>query len=349
MPALHAGRVHKLLPHIAGLLGQLANARRGKLVTADQAQSADHHFGGTFDFGKAGLLEKVRVEQNPQNRRHFIAGFHESLRQQFHRRRVVGRRYRPRRHLRLVGHKEVVKMPGNEPGRSRMGANDIDDVLPVKVAGMPQESLFRRVVILLLILELPIEAAVGAAGNHRGDSPAGKGPGTFPHIRLGIVAHAHGEQLQQLPPPVLVDRGGVIVAVVQPVDHRRIPGQGHQQIPVVAHAPFPEHIDLLENFVEVVNLGVAGGENLMPEQDHLFLKGPAGVDHVVQPDRPAHAGGRRRFPEAGLIAQQFQPVGGRLLRRIQQFLHGGRVAPGRPFLQFRPGRAKAGPPHQMRH
>ena len=271
MPPLDARRVHKLLPHIGSLLGQFPDARRGKLIAAHQPQRSHHHLHRAFDFGKAGILEKVRIEQNPQYRSDFIAGIDKSLRQQVNGRRVIRRRHRPRRHLRLIRHKEVVKMPGDEPGRGRMGANDVDDVLAVKVAAMPQETLFPVVVILLLVLELPVKAPVGSARNHRGNRPPGKGPRTLPHIRLGIVAHPHTEQLQQLPPPVLVDRIGVVIAVVQPVNHRRVFRQLHQQLPVVAHPPLPEQINLLEYLVVMVDFRVAGGKDLVPKENHFLL------------------------------------------------------------------------------
>ena len=172
-------------------------------------------------------------------------------------------------------------MAGDEPGRGRMRTNDIYDVFPIEVARVAQEGLLLIVVVFFLVLEVPVEAAIRLAGNHGGNSPAGEGPGAFPHVVFRVVPHAHAEQFQQLTAPVFVDRVGVVVAVVQPVNHGRVFGQGHQQFPVVAHAHFAEHVDLLEDFVEVIDLGISRGENMVPEQDHFFLQHPLGVDHIV--------------------------------------------------------------------
>ncbi len=90
---------------------------------------------------------------------------------------------------------------------------------------MAQERLFAIVVIFLDVIELPVPSVVVAAGGRQGNRPAGECPGGLPHVGLRIVAHTHTEQLQQLPSPIFVNGSGVVVAVVQPVDHRWIFGQ----------------------------------------------------------------------------------------------------------------------------
>ena len=97
-------------------------------------------------------------------------------------------------------------MPGDEISGRRLGANDIYDVVAVKISGMTQEGFLSVVVVLFLEFEFPVEPAVGLPGNHGRKGPAGEGPRALPDIVFGIVAHAHAEQLQQLPAPILVDR-----------------------------------------------------------------------------------------------------------------------------------------------
>ena len=162
------------------------------------------------------------------------------------------------------------------------------------------------------------------------------------------MPHAHREQFQQFPAPVFVDGAVVIAVVVQPVNHRRALRQLGQQVGKGSQPLPAEHGNLLGQLRRIVHFGVAGGEQLMPEQGHLFLQGPTGVDHPID---PLGLGGDRSQGtlEVGKVADQVILVDARLRPRIQQFLDGGGIAFGGPFLQFGPGRAKAGPPHQVRH
>ena len=44
-----------------------------------------------------------------------------------------------------------------------------------------------------------------------------------------------------------------------------------------------EHFDLLEDRLGLIQLGVTGGEYMMPEERQLLFERAAGVDHTVEP------------------------------------------------------------------
>jgi hypothetical protein len=111
----------------------------------------------------------------------------------------------------------------------------------------------------------------------------------------------------------------VVVAVVQPVDHGRVLGQRHQQLAVVAHAFITEHVGLGDELVPVVDLRLAGGEHVMPEEHHLLLQRPFGVQHGMKPRSAPHARGGDGFPEAGVVAEELIAVNGFGVR-VQEFL-----------------------------
>ena len=196
---------------------------------------------------------------------------------------------------------------------------------------------------------MPVVASQRAAGQLGFDSPAGEGAGSLPHIHLGIIAHAHAEEFQQFPAPVFVNGLGVVFAVVQPVNHGRILRQLQQEFLVVAHALFPEHGHHAGDFVVVVNLGDAGGKDLVPEEGHLLFQWPLGVDHEPEPFGGAHAGQGAGFPGPGVVADQFVTVQCGLRFGVEQFFHRGLVAASGPLLQLLPGGAETGPAHQVGH
>ena len=142
----------------------------------------------------------------------------------------------------------------------------------------------------------------------------------------------------------------MVLVVVQPVNHRRVGGEFHEQFLVVAHAPFAEHLNLGQHLVAVVQLGVAGGEHMVPEQSHLFFQGLVGADHVVEPVSLAHYRIAAGEQTAGVIAKQefclaAVPVRG----GIYQFFHNRVVALGDKRFQLFPVGAESGTPHQVSH
>ena len=72
MPTLNARRVQQVLAHVAGLAGQVTNARSGEFGAADHPEGTNHHFGGVLQALEAGILEEVRVEQDTQGRTHVV-------------------------------------------------------------------------------------------------------------------------------------------------------------------------------------------------------------------------------------------------------------------------------------
>ncbi len=82
----------------------------------------------------------------------------------------------------------------------------------------------------------------------------------------------------------------MVFVVVQPEDHGRIFRDREQQIPIVAHALVAEELNLFEQLVVIVDLGIASGEHLMPEKRHFFFKRAIRVDQVKHPVDIAHGG-----------------------------------------------------------
>ncbi len=75
--------------------------------------------------------------------------------------RIAGRHLCPIGNLNLIGHEERVQMPRDEAGSGGLLANNVDDILAIKPPALPQKHLLAIVVVIGLILELPIQAAIG--------------------------------------------------------------------------------------------------------------------------------------------------------------------------------------------
>ena len=142
----------------------------------------------------------------------------------------------------------------------------------------------------------------------------------------------------------------MVLVIVQPEDHGRVPGDSQQKVPVVAEAMIAEQLRLHGQVVVVVHLGVAGREDVMPEQRHLLFQRATCVDHVVQPlgrprkwSWPSRLGGRD-------IPEQEMVIGSRnAIRRIDQLFDGCLVTlRGAPF-NLVTGRSESGASHEVRH
>ena len=99
----------------------------------------------------------------------------------------------------------------------------------------------------------------------------------------GVVSDPQGEQLEQLPAVVLVDRTVMVLAVIEPHDHRRVLRQLQQQRAETAHTVPGEHPDLVVQHLAVSQLAVAGGEDAVPEQRRLLAQRRVRGDHPVHP------------------------------------------------------------------
>ena len=182
----------------------------------------------------------------------------------------------------------------------------------------------------------------------RRDRPASERPRDLEDVLLSVVAHAHREQLEQLSSPVLVGCGPVVLVVVEPVDHGWVFGQPEEQLSIVSHPKLAEHLDLIQEVVAVVHLVVPGGEEVVPEQRHLLLERPPGVDQVVEPVRltlrdvpPGDLHGR-------MVPVEEESVDRRLLR-IQQVLDRLLVTVRNKLLELVPVDAESGSAHQVSH
>ena len=217
----------------------------------------------------------------------------------------------------------------------------------VEIPGAAQERLIPVVVVGLQVFELPVEAAV-QAGRQFGKGPTGKRPGAFPHVVFRIVANSHAKELQQLTAPVFVHRIGVVLVVVQPVDHGRVFSYRHQKISIVAQSVFPEHVNLGVHDVVVVYFRLPGCENLVPQEDHFLFQRALGGNHGVQPVGAAHSRQSYRPGKLRVQPQKFVPVI-RLFSGVHEVFDRGLISPRGPGFQFFPARAKTGAAHQMRH
>ena len=119
---------------------------------------------------------------------------------------------------------------------------------------MAEKFLFAIVVVFRPVLELPREPAIRRARDFGLEGPAGEGAGSLANVLLGVVAGAEAEQLQQLAAPVLVDRGPVVLVVVEPEHHRRVGRYFVQQLVVTGQTVLSEQFDLLQELVVIVDL-----------------------------------------------------------------------------------------------
>ena len=193
--------------------------------------------------------------------------------------------------LGFVGHEEVVQVPRYEPEGGFLLDDDVDDVLAVVVSGVSEERLGSLVVVIGQVLELGCVVAVWIERDRLGERPASERARGVLDVVLGVVVHAHAEQLEQLAPPVLVGLVGVILAVVEPVVHGRVAGQGDEYGAQVGHSNLAEHIDLGDDGRAVLALVPRGRENMVPEQRHLLFERPFRVYHPPNPASGPHVEG----------------------------------------------------------
>ena len=159
---------------------------------------------------------------------------------------------------------------------------------------------------------------------------------------LGVAAHTHREELQQLPPVVLVRLATHVLVVVQPVDHGRVARELQQNGAHVRHAYSAEHIDLAVEGGHVLALEKGRGEDVVPEEGHLLLERTARYGHPVY---PPDGGAVVVVPAVVAVAQVGIDVGEAL--GVEQVVHHVVVGSARQGLQLAAGGAEPGPPHQV--
>ena len=205
------------------------------------------------------------------------------------------------------------------------------------VLEVPGDAAERRERVLVRLHPHVVDVAQG---------PARECAGGLLHVVLIVVAHAHREELEQLPSVVLVDRAVVVVVVVEPEDHRWIAGQLQEEVLEAAETHPAEHLELVEDRPGVVGLRVGCREEAVPEQRHLLLEGAARRDHPVEP--------LRRRALRPLVEGAVQPADDVLwyhlrVHGVEKLLDRGLVALRRVALQLVPRGAEPGPAHQVRH
>ena len=141
----------------------------------------------------------------------------------------------------------------------------------------------------------------------------------------------------------------VVLVVVQPVDHGRVLGQCNQQVSIVRHSQVTEHVDLLEQVVAVINLSVAGREDMVPEQRHLLFQRPLGSYHPIQP-----VGLSGRCRASGHLSNRMVPIQGVLIDRwlavrVKQHFHCLLIPNLAIALNLVTSCAETGSTHQVRH
>ena len=139
----------------------------------------------------------------------------------------------------------------------------------------------------------------------------------------------------------------MILVVVQPKDHGRVLGNHNEKVTEAAQPVLAESFNLLQHHGAVVNLGVARGEDVMPEEGHLLLQRPWSVDQTVHPLGLAVGGIaasvlRRRVMSIEVVLVH---VGNAVTRRVHHLFHYGFIAFVYVGLQLVAGSAEAGPPH----
>ena len=111
MPALDRGWVQDVLTHIADTQRQAIETGLGEGELADHACGADHRLDRALDPGKAGVLEEVRVEQEPQHGANVVIGPEVLRLELLDRCWILRRGMLPGRYLRLIGNEEIVQVP----------------------------------------------------------------------------------------------------------------------------------------------------------------------------------------------------------------------------------------------
>ena len=105
---------------------------------------------------------------------------------------------------------------------------------------------------------------------------------------------------------------------------------------------------MIEEGPGLIELGVAGGEEAVPEEGYFLLERTPGRNHAIQPGR---SGGVKltEFRLIDVIAPDDVLRHGLRVAGVEQFLNHRRVTLRHIGLEVLPGGAKPGAAQQMRH
>ena len=141
----------------------------------------------------------------------------------------------------------------------------------------------------------------------------------------------------------------MVVVVVQPDNHGRVAGEFDEDVLEAAEAGPSEHIYLVQERARLVELGVSGGEQAVPEEGELFLQRRVGGYHAVDPVRA----GAVQLAQFGLVnvvsadevVGKVSPVAGRVYEVFDDVF----VALGDKPFEFLPVGSESGASHEVRH
>ena len=119
------------MAHIFRLASKFTDTWGRELGPADHPKGTNHYLGGVLQAFEAGILEELGVEQHTQGRANVIVIVHQCVGQQINGFWVSWRGHRPCRDLGFVGNEEIIEVPGDELGRGRLPADDVNDVFAV--------------------------------------------------------------------------------------------------------------------------------------------------------------------------------------------------------------------------
>jgi hypothetical protein len=160
-----------------------------------------------------------------------------------------------------------------------MGDAQAHRVFPIPVARLPEH----RLRFFVVVFGVETKVRVSLFGPFR--SPAGQHAGHFADIVLGVGAAvgAEREQLHHLARVVLVRFVLVVVDPVEEHEHRRVGGDGEEQVVKPAERVFAEQVVLLEHQPLAVDLFVGVGEPVVPDERHLLYQLLVGANHAIEP------------------------------------------------------------------
>ena len=196
VPTLDTGRIAHLLAHVADAARQtrqpvLREGAHLHLEIARQLDRVHHQIQRTLDLLEAGALEEVGLEQRLEDRPDLVAGVGVHPRHRVDSIRVPGGRVRPCGNRRLIGHKEVVQVPRNEPAGGGLPDDYIYDVLAVETTRLPEERFQAVVMVRGAVLEAVSIVLVGDARQRVRVRPPGECPRRRLHVVLRVVPDAH--------------------------------------------------------------------------------------------------------------------------------------------------------------
>src|SRR5260221_2014323 len=261
-PALHVGRRERVLAECRD-----REHRRAKIdgMDVESAQGAYHEVHRRFDQGATvlGGPERLRAEDRPQERLHFVA-------------RIAEHRgpARDLARIRLARDEFAPQLAADELRGLRMREEDVEDVVAVEAPALAQHRLVAVVVPQAAERELTGVAI---------EAPSGESARGLLHVLLAVAALAQREQLHHLAREILVGRLLAFAHVFEIPQHRRILGHAVQHGGEVAESLAPqERVRPVHELARAHPL-LAGGEVAGPDNRHSLWEPARRTDHLAQP------------------------------------------------------------------